>query len=72
MPRRPRSAPEGIAYHARNRANGRATLFRKPQDYEASLQIVDDALVAVPTRLLGYTVMPSARVAGQFTRFRRS
>ena len=37
MPRVPRSFQSGLVYHVINRGNGQARVFRKPQDYEASL-----------------------------------
>jgi putative transposase len=78
VPRQSRSAPGGIVYHALNRANGRVTLFTKPQDYDAFLAIVRDTLAVVPTRLLAYIVMPNhfhlalwPRADGELSEFMR-
>ena len=59
MPRQRRQTPGGYVYHALNRACARATLFRKDRDYEAFLNILDEALKLHPIRLLGYCVMPN-------------
>jgi len=59
MPRRPRIAPGGLAYHVLNRAVARLPLFRKPADYEAFERILAEALARHPTRLLAYCVMPN-------------
>jgi putative transposase len=57
MPRRARSIAGGLVYHVLNRANGRATLFRKPADYDAFLQVLAEAHRRLPLRILGYCVM---------------
>lgn len=50
----------GYVYHVLNRANGRSPIFLKDGDYEAFLQITQEALDHVPgIRLLGYCVMPN-------------
>ena len=55
-----RSAPGGIVYHALNRANGRAAIFRKDGDFEAFERILAEALEHVPgMRLLTYCLMPN-------------
>ena len=40
MPRRARIAPGELIYHILNRANGRAELFSKPEDYYAFERIM--------------------------------
>ena len=59
MPRRARSIRGGLVYHVLNRANARATLFLKEDDYLAFERILDDAFRRVPLRILGYCVMPN-------------
>ena len=50
----------GYVYHVLNRSNGRATIFRKNNDYEAFLTVASQALERVPgMRLLSYCVMPN-------------
>ena len=57
---RPRRATAGgIVYHALNRANRRARLFHKPQDYEAFLHVLAEGLQRIPCRLLGLCLMPN-------------
>ena len=59
MPRRPRVAPGGLAYHVLNRAVARLPLFRKAADYEAFEHILEEAVARHTTRLLAYCVMPN-------------
>ena len=44
MPRRPRLATGGIAYHVLNRRVGRLPLFEKPADYRAFEKILGEAI----------------------------
>jgi len=59
MPRRLRCNTGGYAYHALNRAVGRATLFRKEGDYAAFEQVLRQAKEWQPIRLLAYCLMPN-------------
>ena len=59
MPRRPRMAMGGLAYHVLNRAVGRATLFEKPADYVAFERVLGQAWERVGTRIVSYCVMPN-------------
>ena len=59
MPRRARSIQGGYVYHVLNRANARAPLFFKEEDYDAFERVLEEALVRVPLRILGYCVMPN-------------
>jgi putative transposase len=43
MPRRPRLATGGLAYHVLNRRVGRLALFEKPADYLAFENILKEA-----------------------------
>jgi putative transposase len=46
--------------HVLNRGNGRMRLFRKPADYDAFVQLLQEAGQRVPRmRLLGYCLMPN-------------
>ena len=49
----------GFVYHVLNRANRRARLFHKPEDYQAFLKILAEGLKRVPCRLLGLCLMPN-------------
>lgn len=59
MPRPKRCCPGGNIFHVLNRGNGRQTLFSKPADYEAFMRVVQEALLVVPMRFLGYCLMPN-------------
>jgi putative transposase len=78
MPRHPRVAPGGYVYHALNRAVARLPLFEKEGDYAAFERVLAEALERVPTRLLGYCLMPNhwhfvlwPRADGELTAFLR-
>src|SRR5438874_1276133 len=59
MPRRPRISTGGYAFHVLNRAVGRSTLFDKEADYLAFEKVLADVHRRLPTRLLGYCLMPN-------------
>lgn len=60
MPRRPRVAMGGVAYHVLNRGVGRMKLFDDEADYAAFERVLAEAVERVPgARLLGYCVMPN-------------
>ena len=78
MPRKPRVAPGGLAYHVINRGVGRGKLFFKASDYEAFERIMDLAMQRCPTRLCAYCLMPNhwhliiwPRKDGELTDFMR-
>jgi putative transposase len=57
---RPKRADEaGGIYHMLNRANGRATIFHKPADYEAFEQVLIKALDRSDLQLYAYCLMPN-------------
>ena len=59
VPRSARNAPGDVVYHVLNRGVGRMQLFHGERDYLAFEQALADALEAVPTRILGWCVMPN-------------
>ena len=59
MPRMPRNAPGGLAYHVLNRANGKLRLFKKEDDYLAFEKVLAEAFERVPIRILGWCLMPN-------------
>jgi putative transposase len=59
MPRRARSIIGGLVYHVLNRANARATLFDKPEDFAAFERVLEEARERVPLRILAYCAMPN-------------
>ena len=59
MPRIPRGQQGGYAYHVINRGNGRATVFHKPQDYEAFLTVLAEARDRHRIKLFAFCLMPN-------------
>ena len=54
-----RAATGGMIYHVLNRANGRQVMFETPQDYQLWEQVLVEAQIQVPMRILSYCVMPN-------------
>ena len=59
MPRHPRIAQPGFAYHVLNRAVGRARLFRSDKDYAAFEAALLEARQRLGTPLLAWCVLPN-------------
>ncbi len=59
MPRRPRLATGGLAYHVLNRRVGRQLLFEKPADYAAFEAILEAAYARTRIRVAAYCLMPT-------------
>ncbi|TWT92833.1 transposase [Stieleria varia] len=59
MGRAKRADEAGAIYHALNRGNGRATIFHKPEDYDAFERILAQGLERYPCQLLAYQLMPN-------------
>jgi len=59
MPRQKRSDEAGVIYHALNRGNDRKAIFKKPEDYEAFIRILDEGLRKYPVELFSFTLMPN-------------
>ena len=59
MPRIPRGQQGGYAYHIINRGNARATVFHKPQDYEAFVSLLAEAKKRHQVKLFGFCLMPN-------------
>lgn len=59
MARPPRADEAGGLYHALNRANMRATIFKKDADYAAFEKILGEALELHQIELFGYQLMPN-------------
>ena len=59
MPRTARSCPGGYTYHVLNRGNARAAVFHKPDDYDAFVDMMAEATVRTPMRILAYCLMPN-------------
>ena len=48
-----------MAYHVLNRGNGRAEVFHKPEDYQAFIDLLGEAVERVPMRVVSYCLMPN-------------
>ena len=59
MPRPPRADEAGGLYHALNRANMRATIFKKEEDYAAFERILFEGLELHEVELFSYQLMPN-------------
>lgn len=59
MPRSPRADEAGGLYHALNRGNLRAEIFRKQEDYVAFEEMLAEALAIHQVQLFGYLLMPN-------------
>ena len=59
MPRTARACVGGYTYHVLNRGNARATVFHKPDDFDAFLAMMAEASIRVPMRVLAYCLMPN-------------
>lgn len=59
MARTPRNALGDTVYHVLNRANGRMTIFKKDQDYQALEVLLQEAKGKYPMRILAYCLMPN-------------
>ena len=57
MPRRLRVASGGYAYHVLNRAVGRRRIFGKQRGFEAFEELIGEARVRLPMRVLAWCVM---------------
>lgn len=57
MPRRPRLAAAGLAYHVLNRRVGRLPLFEKPADYAAFEKVLQEAVERTRIRIAAYCLM---------------
>ncbi len=59
MPRQKRSDEAGVIYHALNRSNDRKKIFKKPADYDAFIQILDEGLQKYTAELFAFALMPN-------------
>lgn len=59
MPRQPRKAFGGEVYHVMNRGNCRMDIFRKPSDYLAFLELLEEGRRRTGMRILAFCLMPN-------------
>ncbi len=76
MARAPRADEAGGIYHALNRANMRATIFRKDDDFAAFERLLAEGLDLYDVELYSYQLMPnhfhlvlSPQIDGEMSRF---
>lgn len=58
VPRMPRRQQVGYDYHVINHGIGRATVFHKPQDYDAFLSLLVDSNKRHRMKLVAFCLMP--------------
>ncbi len=59
MPRTARASQAGYAYHVLNRGNARASVFHKPADYDAFIELMAEASLRTSMRILAFCLMPN-------------
>jgi REP-associated tyrosine transposase len=59
MSRHRRISPDNSIHHVLNRGNRRATIFHKPTDYDAFVNLLCDTLDHVAMRILAVCLMPN-------------
>jgi putative transposase len=59
MPRVKRIASAGVIQHVMNRGNRRVTIFRKPADYQAFIDILIEASRQFRVKLIAFSLMPN-------------
>ena len=57
MPRTARAVEAGTIYHVLNRGNGKMTLFRKPADFDAIEDVIQEGLERYPVDLFAWCLM---------------
>lgn len=59
MPRIARGLIDQGIYHVINRGNGRQEVFHKEKDYEAFVELLQEARNRWPVKILAYCIMPN-------------
>ena len=59
MPRTARASAANVCYHVLNRGNNRARVFHKDGDFQAFVDLLSEAKLRRPMRVLAYCVMPN-------------
>jgi len=59
MPRKPRTAPGGLACHVINRSSGNIKLFRDAADYQAFEKVLAEARKRCAMRVCAYILLPT-------------
>ena len=59
MPRTARASAANLCYHVLNRGNNRASVFHKDCDFDAFVDLLAEAKLRNPIRILAYCVLPN-------------
>jgi putative transposase len=59
MPRIVRGLVSGLIYHVLNRGNGKQKVFNNNRDYRDFIDLIKEAKVRYPVKLLAYCLMPN-------------
>ena len=59
MPHTARALAANYCYHVLNRGNHRAQVFHKDDDYQAFVNLLPEASLRVPMRVLAFCLMPN-------------
>ena len=59
MPRTARASAANLCYHVLNRGNNRASVFHKDGDFDAFVDLLAEAKLRNPMRILAYCVLPN-------------
>ena len=59
MPRTARASAANVCYHVLNRGNNRACVFHQDGDFQAFVDLLSEAKLRHPMRVLAYCVMPN-------------
>ena len=59
MPRTARASAANLCYHVLNRGNNRASVFHKDGDFDAFVDLLAEAKLRNPIRILAYCVLPN-------------
>jgi putative transposase len=59
MPRTVRASLGGFPYHVLDRGNARSQVFHKDEGYGAFLEMMAEAMLRQPMRILAYCLMPN-------------
>ena len=57
MPRTARASAANLCYHVLNRGNNRASVFHKDGDFDAFVDLLAEAKLRNPIRILAYCVL---------------
>ena len=59
LPRTARASAANLCYHVLNRGNNRVSIFHKDGDFNAFVDLLAEAKLRNPMRILAYCVLPN-------------